>query len=301
MAMPDVGVGIDVGGGIDASLDASGADARDAFAFDAPTQPCDLTAPFGAPVQVRGLESPSQDYGATLSSDERTVYFVSTRAGGREDIYRASRLAIDAAFQSIAPVPALNSPSYEYEPSLSEDGLTMVWSSRRDGADLTDDLFIAAITGSTFGSVTRINDVEVGGENYPFLVNDDLYFAGGAGTLDLWMSSRSGAGWTAPSLLSELDLTADNESGPVVSIDESTIYFASQRAPNLGCADIWVSHRTPPATAWGTPEPVAGVNSAGCETPQWISADGCRLYIDHRGTDAFDDLDVFVAVRPPAP
>src|SRR5215510_7693470 len=66
----------------DAMVDAPMADAPmvDAAIDGPPAPPCDLTKPFGTPMDVPGIHDPlGDDVGAALSADELTIYFASNR------------------------------------------------------------------------------------------------------------------------------------------------------------------------------------------------------------------------------
>jgi hypothetical protein len=81
----------------------------------------------------------------------------------------------------------------------------------------------------------------------------------------------------------------------VVSGDELTLYYATDGAPGEVFGDIWVTTRPSRDVAFGEPTIVTGVNTSYDEFPQWISPDGCRLYLGRSTTDT--DNYLFVAER----
>jgi hypothetical protein len=50
-------------------------------------------------------------------------------------------------------------------------------------------------------------------------------------------------------------------------------------------------------SGFGTPKPVTELNSSRLEYPQWLSVDGCRLYLESDRPGGAGDLDVYVASR----
>ena len=101
----------------------------------------------------------------------------------------------------------------------------------------------------------------------------------------------------APELVPEVSLPEGSQF-PVVSADRLTLYFATERtdAGTKGSFDIWVAHRTTVTGAFSTPTPLPELSSAAIETPGWLSADNCRMYLE---SDRLGTMDIFVATRQP--
>lgn len=103
-----------------------------------------------------------------------------------------------------------------------------------------------------------------------------LYYAvrpGTAGSADIHRAEKIGGVWAGgpqAGLSSALD-----ESSPVVSDDEHTIYFVRGGGAS---DDVSIATRADEDAAWGAivplPEPL---NSSGAERPTWISPDNCTL------------------------
>ena len=91
--------------------------------------------PWGAPEPLRELNSADAENGATLTSDEREIIFVSTRRGGFGDFFRAVRAPGERAFRAPEYLDALSTTAEEADPALSPDGTQLYFSSTRDGAD----------------------------------------------------------------------------------------------------------------------------------------------------------------------
>ncbi|MBW3599398.1 MAG: serine/threonine-protein kinase [Planctomycetes bacterium] len=90
--------------------------------------------PWGEPEAIQELNSPSIDRDATLSGDGRILIFTSDRPGGSggEDLWVSRREATDKEFgppQNMGDV--VNSAAEESGPTLSGDGLLLIFSSNR--------------------------------------------------------------------------------------------------------------------------------------------------------------------------
>ena len=98
----------------------------------------------------------------------------------------------------------------------------------------------------------------------------------------LYYSSRASKAvpWSAPVKL-PFNGTLSDET-PRLSADDKTLYFASDRALK-GNLDIYsVSHPTPDALSWGTPQPLTSVNTP--LTEKWYMPCGTNRYIMVQGT-----------------
>lgn len=92
--------------------------------------------------------------------------------------------------------------------------------------------------------------------------------------------------------------TSSHERCPSLTPDELTLYFHSDRAGvgTLGGYDVFVATRPSLALPFGTPSPVANINSAGDDACPSITGDGLFLYVD-RYDAAMTGWDIWVAQR----
>ena len=90
--------------------------------------------PFGRGVPL-GPEfgNKSAGHGAALSGDGLTLVFGSDRPGGSGgvDLWQATRPTLESPFAKPVCLTALNSPELDVHPSLSFDGLTVWYQSKR--------------------------------------------------------------------------------------------------------------------------------------------------------------------------
>lgn len=268
---------------------------------------CDPQGVFGAAVAVGGLATAGQEGSATLSPDERTVYFEGILGGASWDLYTAQRGSTSEAFGTpTLLVDASSASSDDYDPTLADDGLTLVFAATRDTGSGRLHAVSRGSTDDSFGAASPIAGVEPGssseGDYQPYLRADgeELWFssnrAGGTGGFDTYRAVRTGVGFATPVEVSELDTDADDWN-PVISSDGLTVYLGSLRAGGAGGYDIWTSHRSSVGVAFPPPTVVSELGTAADEFPSWLSADGCRLYLATIGEAG--SFDVSVATRTP--
>ena len=277
----------------------AGSGARDAVPV------CDPDGAFEPPVLMQGFGTSVSEAAAHLSPDELTMYFAATYAGGLGafDLYTANRSRIDDPFGVPASLTALNSAAPDADPSVSADGLTVVFYSKRN-ADEGNRIYIATRSSplAPFGAPAPLAGVAAptatNSDLTAFLTADgqELWFASDrAGNLDIWRAPRAGAGFTNPEAVAVLN-TADVEIIPVLSADRLTVYVATSRGAATQNQDIWLAHRATVTSEFSAPHPAVGVNTAGNDHPSWLSPDNCRLYLTSN-VAASDDL--YVATRRP--
>jgi WD40-like Beta Propeller Repeat len=261
--------------------------------------PCDLAKPFGAPQIIAGINGIGNDGTLRLSSDELTGYFWSDRgAAGNADIYRADRVDTSSAF-TVTAEPQLNSTAAEYEVSPIVAGTQLIVRSDRAGGLGGADLYVAqrANTSADWTLALAGNVNGTANEVQPYVPTnrDEMYLVSNrSGHYAIYRSSRTGTTFGAPALVAELD-DGSNSQDPVASADGLTIYFRSDRTGSIGQFDIWVATRTATTLPFGAPTRVAELSSTADEGCNWISDDGCRMYMS---STRLGNVDLFLATKP---
>lgn len=254
-------------------------------AVDVPAARCNPSAPFGAPVEMTDLNSGYSDEGATLSPDELTVYFDSSRPGGLGgyDLYVATRAQRTDPFSAPALLAGVNTSANERNPTVTADGLTLYASN--GGGSMFDTLFATRTSAtSSFGSLAAVTGLGGSGSNAASVVLPDgsaLYLTSGrSGTYQMYRTVPAGSAGAmeVPTLVTGADLSGSNNNvDPVVTPDELTLYFAS--FPTSGSENIYVASRTSAAVGFSAPVELPSLTvSTGIDVPTWVSADNCVLY-----------------------
>lgn len=290
----------------------SDADAPDAAIDSGP--PCDPSAAFGTPVLLPALNDLASDnYDARLTADELTVYF--SRAALTSNnlagllVYTASRESATDDFGAPAALAAIN-PGYaqsQCAPSITADGLSL-FLDQIDGQFAGIYVATRQSPDASLGLPTAVPAFP-GGQFFgdPIVTPDGtslyLYMNDSSGTVHVAASQRGeDGGFSPPAIISELAIGGDGVN-PAVSPDQLTLYFASSRGGDDGGSqdmDIWVSTRSNVGQAWGAPVSVPNVNSTSGDFPTWVSADGCRLYIEsgRPSPDVNNSIQLYLASRP---
>ncbi|MFV2069757.1 MAG: hypothetical protein ACC645_22555, partial [Pirellulales bacterium] len=240
------------------------------------------------------LNTADPERNATLSADRLTLLFNSNRPGGAggHDLYTATRASIFAPFGNATSLGEdLNTASNELAPTLSRDGLTIIFASNRAGGFGGTDLYTAtrSDTADPFGNVMNIgsamNTANV--ETDPSISADGLalYFTsdrpGGFGGQDIYVATRSN---TLEPFGQVVNLGPDinsaaTDASPSISADGETVFFHSDRPGGFGGMDLYVGKRLQGSdfsVANAGPE----VNSSRNDRGPSVSFDGQTLLFD---------------------
>jgi hypothetical protein len=260
-------------------------------------------APFPAPVLMDDISvNGYSDSDLQLSSDELTAFFVSDRpSADKASLWTATRASKTGRFGAAIPIPIPNHSVLAV--SMASDGLSVLF----DGAYQDPACPVANCIPSSIGlfQATRSNTTAPFGtptllvpknicclaDMWPWLSKDGtrLYYDVGDSTF-LGVADRSGS--TLGTLKQILPVSGY---AATLSEDELTLYFA-QDADN-GQGDVFIARRAAITDLFGAGTPVSAVNTTSHEVPDWISNDGCRLYL-HRADRVPDfSYDVYVSEK----
>jgi Tol biopolymer transport system component len=207
--------------------------------------------PLGPPVNSRFGES-----GPCLTADGLTLYFASDRPGGYGgfDIWVTTRKSIDDPWEEpINLGPKINSSAYDNHPSISADGLSLYFDSRRpnrSGRLGNNDLYISKRATKTDEWEAPKNlgpAVNTSGTEYSPCISADgltLFFDSKPDNFsdrDLWKATRKTKDddWEKVVNLGESLNTSVHDTDPDIWIDGTTLYYVSGRPGGSGRFDIW--------------------------------------------------------------
>lgn len=192
--------------------------------------------------------------------------------------------------------PPINGPSNDWCPSISADGLELYFDSNRFGGFGGFDIWIAtrATTEDNWGEPVNLGPMVNGPgfEQAPRISADGLSLfygsnrPGGSGGWDIWIATRQtrDADWSRAVNLGSTINSSAGDSTPVISIDNLSLLFGSNRPGGSGNVDLWLTTRETPHDDWGTPINLdPPVNSEFCETMGSIFGDGQMLVIGSSG------------------
>ena len=202
----------------------------------------------------------------------------------------------------------VNSPFDEYNPFITADGLSLIYSARRKGnmggfiEDLgiyTADIFSsywkdtiwskARSMGANVNSEWDEESVGLSSTGDQVLIYNDNALAFG----DISIATLRGKLWQRPLLLSEQINTKQEENGACMTADGNTIYFSSNRKESNGGFDLFVISRNE-AGDWGMPINLGlDVNTAYDDINPYLSTDEKKLFFASKGWTSMGGFDLF--------
>jgi len=209
--------------------------------------------------------------------------------------------------------PTVNSSAGDNTPSISADGLTLYFDSRRPGGYGKHDIWVSTrpTTDDPWGEPMNLGPTVNSSDydNIPFISADGLklFFVserpGGYGSWDIWVTTRptTDADWSAPVNLGPTVNSSADEFCPAISADGLQLYFSEWevfRPGGYGGSDMWVTTRDTASDPWGTPVNLGPtVNSSAHDDNPFVTADGLALFFSSNRPGAYGIEDIFVARR----
>ena len=227
----------------------------DIWVTRAKTPHCDWGSPEVVPPPVNSRYGES---GPCISADGLSLYFASDRPGGSGnfDIWVAKRKTTEDPWEEPVNLgPNVNSWAYDNHPSISADGLSLYFDSRRpnpSGNLGNNDLYVTrrATTADDWSIPVnlgpKINTSHI--QYSPNILSDDMtmFFDSRITNRDIWMTTRRNANddWDTAAPLEPPMNTSYIDTDPSISVDWSIIYFVSNRPGGNGGFDLWQAHIT---------------------------------------------------------
>lgn len=171
-------------------------------------------------------------------------------------------------------------------PSVSPDGLTLMFASDRPPSMGGTDIWIAhrqQRNGSPWNTPVTVDRLNTSFDESGTNTSSDgktVVFGSTrtTGMLDLFIANRADVAlnnWSVPAELASLNAATTSESHPFISPDLLTIYFQSNRN---GSVDLFTAHRTNPTLPFEGPTPIIELNSPMSDGDPWVSPDGHHMF-----------------------
>jgi len=255
------------------------------------------------------VNSSVRDFAPTISTDGLSLYFDSDRFGGYgdKDLWVTTRPTTEDPWgEPVNLGSTVNSADADVAPSISADGLSLLFISRRPSGFGERDIWITTRPtiddpwGEPVNLGPPINTSYR--ETGPCISADglELYFnsdrPGGSGGADLFVATRLTIedNWDTPVNLGPTINTSSNDNGPNISSDGLCLIFGLYGSEND--FDTWMSTRQNKEHAWSIPvNPGPPLNSSSRDLQPDISSDGSTIYFTSRRSGGLGDHDLWQA------
>jgi Tol biopolymer transport system component len=231
-------------------------------------------------------------------------------SGPAADCAAGPQLCYDLPANAGSPI---NTQNFEGGPSLSQDGLTLLFGAARQNSlgQFDEDIYIATreTTNEPFGPAQSLGPSvnALGfGDYSPELSADGLtlYFSssrpGGFGAADLYITTRESTDdpWEPPQNLGPNVNSAYFDGQPSISANGKTLYWDSSRPDGFGDFDIWMATRAAVSEAFGPAVNVGSeVNTPGPEFGPAISQNERQLFFSSGRPGNIGQIDIWVVER----
>lgn len=241
---------------------------------------------FGPAILIAELSDPNAaDQDPTLTADGLEICFASLRSGN-SDLWSSRRSSLEAPWGAPVRVDSLSTEAGEASPHLSADGLTIWFASDRAGGAGGHDVWMA--TRSTrdmpWSAAERIAEVSSDASDLAPSVDGNWFALASlrnGETYDLYLATRSGSSspWGAPEPIAAVNSEA-SEWDPLLALEGRQLLFSARHEASV---DLFWSERATVAESFGTPRPVASLNTEYSDHDPWWSPElGLMVFASDR-------------------
>ncbi|MGZ3902726.1 MAG: OmpA family protein [Bacteroidia bacterium] len=246
---------------------------------------------------------------------EEAQFYLKTATYGAEAIKKPK------PYKPINLGPGINSPDYEYFPSITADGKTMLFTRnlRKNGGASQEDFYVSKKVNNVWETATPIREVNsAGNEGAPSISADGQYMfyasclniegnygdetRKGFGSCDIFFAQQNNGKWTKPVNIGPPVNTANWETQPSFSSDGKTLYFIRGMVVrgDIKEQDIYMSEIGDDGK-FTTPVKLGpNVNTKGKEESVYIHPDNQTLYFSSDGhPESMGGLDIYMSRRQP--
>lgn len=200
----------------------------------------------------------------------------------------------------------INSEYGEYAPAVTEDGQTLIFTSRRPGGqsdkkdkdnNYYEDVWMSKKQADdTWGTPVNLgNSINSESHDACIGISPDgkelfMYKTGNAG--DIYVSNFKDGAWTKPEPFASIN-SKHKEPSVTISSNGKTIYFSSDRPGGFGGLDIYKIEMDKNGS-WSAPQNMgSSVNTEFDEDSPFIAPDGKTLYFSSNGHNSMGGYDIF--------
>lgn len=240
------------------------------------SEPDPAVPSFSEPTLIEALAGGEDEGDDDPSLNEALTWIVfnSTREGGAgdEDIWFSRRDSASDSWAAPEPAAALNSEARETGLALSEDGLTIYWSSDRDGGAGGLDIYTSerATLEAQWSEPERVSALNSDGDDLISAVRDGrlalLARRDGDTDYHLWWARRDSPldAWPPPEPIDEIQRSGDSD--PFVVREGTQLLFSRE-------GDLHIAERPSADAPFGEPSPLSSLNSDDEDTDPWSDRD----------------------------
>lgn len=196
----------------------------------------------------------------------------------------------------------INSANYEYLPTITADGETLLFTTR---LGRNEDFFIAkkkegiwqkAVNLGAPINTTDNEGAETISSNGKYFIYTACNRPNGVGSCDLVFSEFKDNKWTEPQNLGASVNSKDWDSQPTLSSDGKLLIFSSSRAGSVGGRNLWQAIRLDNGK-WSQATEIKELNTDYDEISPFLHQDGTTLYFASNGHPGFGDNDLFIVKK----
>lgn len=235
--------------------------------------------------------------------------------------YGAAAVKNPKPFKPVNLGPGPNSPDYEYFPSITADGKTLIFTRnfREGGQAAQEDFFMSQQVNDEWQIAVPLQEINSpGNEGAPSISADGQYMfyascvnmfghygdetRKGYGSCDIFFAQQVNGKWTRPVNIGPPVNTANWETQPSFSSDGKSLYFIRGIVTREGIKDqdIYLSEIGADGK-FGAPLKLGpNVNTRGVEESVYIHPDNQTLYFTSDGhAESMGGLDIYMSKRQP--
>jgi len=202
------------------------------------------------------LNTPFNDGVVSYSSRTQTLYYTKCNDNkGKDDLCKIMQSVYDQTKNKWG-VPTPIELEFEQkddmqQPSISEDGETLYFSSKWEGGQGGSDIWMTKKNGSKWAAPINLgNEINTAlDELFPVILDSALVFASegnmGYGGLDLFVSVATNGVWSKAENMKAPYNSGGDDFAISFNADKSTGYISSNRAGGIGGDDIYSFYPTP--------------------------------------------------------